>query len=80
MRWGVDETGGGWKAAWEAEDTLGTMGCGQGLTTFSWIWLLDTEMLREACPGERGEVEVEGALGSGYLHPYEPVCTTREWG
>lgn len=22
----------------------------------------------------------EGALGSGYLHPYEPVCTTREWG
>lgn len=36
------------------------MGCGQGLTTFSWIWLLDTEMLREACPGERGEVEVRG--------------------
>lgn len=45
----------GWEAMWEAEAILGTMGWGQGLTTFSWIWLLDTEMLREACPMERGE-------------------------
>lgn len=55
----------GWEAVWEAEAILGTMGWGQGLTTFSWIWLLDTEMLREACPTERGEGRGGGGLTPG---------------
>lgn len=71
---------------WEAKDILGAMGCGQGLTTFSWISLLDTEMLREACPGERGEAEVRGPQVQGsrgspqsqttwaQVHPSDPAC------
>ena len=50
----VGELGGCLGGEGEGEHILGAVGCGQGLTTFSWIWLLDTEMLREACPGERG--------------------------
>lgn len=59
MEMGRSRRLGGWESLeavweWEGEHILGAVGCGQGLTTFSWIWLLDTEMLREACPGERG--------------------------
>lgn len=32
------------------------------LTTFSWIWLLDTEMLSEACPGTRRDTGEGGQL------------------